>query len=65
MGGLNCPNCGAPKRGSVCEYCGTHFSRYEGQFVIEVEPETVSFYDWSGEVKRVHIGTNVTLKVVE
>lgn len=20
-----CPNCGAPKRGSVCEYCGTQF----------------------------------------
>lgn len=22
---LNCPNCGAPITGSVCEYCGTKF----------------------------------------
>ena len=21
----NCPNCGAPVSGSVCEYCGTKF----------------------------------------
>ncbi len=23
---LNCPNCGAPIKGSTCEYCGTVFS---------------------------------------
>lgn len=22
---MNCPNCGAPIRGAVCEYCGTSF----------------------------------------
>lgn len=22
---LNCPNCGAPRRGTRCEYCGTAF----------------------------------------
>ena len=22
---LNCPNCGAPITGNVCEYCGTVF----------------------------------------
>ena len=22
---LNCPNCGAPRDGPVCEYCGTRF----------------------------------------
>ena len=22
---LNCPNCGAPRHGRVCEYCGTEF----------------------------------------
>ena len=22
---MNCPNCNAPVRGSMCEYCGTHF----------------------------------------
>lgn len=24
----NCPNCGAPVQGAVCEYCGTHFVDY-------------------------------------
>lgn len=23
----NCPNCGAPVQGAVCEYCGTHFEK--------------------------------------
>lgn len=23
----NCPNCGAPVSGSVCEYCGTKFKQ--------------------------------------
>jgi hypothetical protein len=22
---LNCPNCGAPRTGTICEYCGTVF----------------------------------------
>lgn len=22
----NCPNCGAPVQGAVCEYCGTQFT---------------------------------------
>ena len=25
----NCPNCGAPIRGAVCEYCGTIIPRYK------------------------------------
>ena len=25
MKNLNCPNCGVPINGSVCEYCGTRF----------------------------------------
>lgn len=28
---LNCPNCGAPIKGSKCEYCGTMFSDDFGQ----------------------------------
>lgn len=27
MTSTNCPNCGAPRTGDVCEYCGTHFAR--------------------------------------
>lgn len=43
-----CPNCGAPKRGAVCEYCGTHFGRYQGQATVEVESDMTAIYDWSG-----------------
>lgn len=25
----NCPNCGAPITSKVCEYCGTHFSKFQ------------------------------------
>ena len=25
----NCPNCGAPVNGSICEYCGTKFTQEE------------------------------------
>lgn len=24
---VNCPNCGAPINGTICEYCGTDFNR--------------------------------------
>ena len=24
----NCPNCGAPIHGGICEYCGTVFPKY-------------------------------------
>lgn len=30
----NCRNCGAPLRGSVCEYCGTY---YGGQVFMKVD----------------------------
>lgn len=43
-----CPNCGAPKRGAVCEYCGTHFGRYQGQATVEVESDMTAIYDWDG-----------------
>ena len=26
---MNCPNCGAPIRGDVCEYCGTISPLYD------------------------------------
>ena len=25
---MNCPNCGAPVHGDVCEYCGTIIAEY-------------------------------------
>lgn len=60
-----CPNCGAPKRGAVCEYCGTHFGRYQGQATIEVEPELTTIYTWDGSmVYQVVSDYHVTVKVV-
>lgn len=43
MGNMtNCPNCGAPITGSVCEYCGTrHGMRIVGRFPeIKTYPPT-------------------------
>lgn len=63
--GITCPSCGAPKRGAVCEYCGTHFGRYQGQATIEVENDYTTIHDWSGsEVYRVFNGSNVNVTVV-
>ena len=33
---LECPNCGAPVRGSECEYCGTVFERNWGYELVEI-----------------------------
>ena len=41
----NCPNCGAPKRGAVCEYCGTRFDTESAEKIV--------IRDWSGEVVHV------------
>ena len=30
----NCPNCGAPRTGDKCEYCGTVFRRQEPTSVL-------------------------------
>lgn len=46
----NCPNCGAPITGDVCEYCGT---RYGTVFVPASSPpvicETLTIYTIDGE----------------
>ncbi len=47
----NCPNCGAPITGSVCEYCGT---RYGVTVSVPVSPppvicETLTIYTVDGE----------------
>ena len=62
----NCPNCGAPKRGSVCEYCGVHFGRSQGQVSIEVDADVVSIYDWSGSVLCSFVRSqDVNVKIVD
>lgn len=38
----NCPNCGAPITGSVCEYCGT---RHETGITIRFDPPPQMLYD--------------------
>lgn len=62
---INCPNCGAPRRGAVCEYCGTHFWRYQGQATVEIEPDITTIYTWDGSVVyRIVNDYNVNVKVV-
>lgn len=62
---MNCPNCGAPKRGAVCEYCGTHFGHFQGQATVEVEPELTTIYSLDGSmVYQVVNDYHVTVKVV-
>lgn len=61
---MNCPNCGAPKRGAVCEYCGTHFARYQGQATVEVESNYTTIYTCDGrEAYRIYDAPNVTVNV--
>lgn len=33
----NCPNCGAPIQGDICEYCGTVFNKPSGNAAIAEE----------------------------
>lgn len=37
---MNCPNCGAVVKGSVCEYCGTTFENKEINVHIEMKGDT-------------------------
>lgn len=60
----NCPSCGAPKRGAVCQYCGTHFGRYQGQATVEVEPDITTIYSWDGSAYQIANGYNVNVKVI-
>lgn len=61
----DCPNCGAPKRGAVCEYCGTHFGRYQGQVTVEVEPDITTIYSWDGTIAYKFIkSSNIDVRVV-
>jgi len=42
----NCPNCGAPRHGNKCEYCGT---------VFQVEP--VNYYVPADASSRINMST--------
>lgn len=51
---MNCPNCGAPITGKVCEYCGTRHAQEAEQVRIDVNYEYTIIRDWDGnEVYRV------------
>ena len=60
---VSCPNCGAPKHGAKCEYCGTNFTRYQGQAIVEVEQEFVDIYSWDGVVMRIPQTPNVRVVI--
>ena len=38
----NCPNCGAPRTGTICEYCGTIFYN---QDYIDIRKAQKSYYN--------------------
>ena len=58
---MNCPNCGAPKRGYECRYCGTSFARYQGDVVIEQTRDFVDVFTADGHVYKFPTGytTNI------
>lgn len=41
----SCPNCGAPVRGSVCDYCGSVFEKVDTESVLYLPPlsQSISF----------------------
>lgn len=39
----NCPNCGAPRSGAVCEYCGTRHNLGGSTFVQLFAPSWMVF----------------------
>lgn len=61
----NCPNCGAPVSGKVCDYCGTRHAKESESVTITVTNEYTSIFDWGGnEVYRVLAG-NEAYRVAE
>lgn len=51
----NCPNCGAPVTGGVCEYCGT---RHGVTVLVPASPtpvirETITMHTVDGETHRI------------
>ena len=50
----HCPNCGALKRGIVCEYCGTRF--HESAYTqIHLDNDVTVVKDWSGDIVHAFI----------
>lgn len=48
----NCPNCGAPVTGRVCEYCGTRHAKESEHIRIDVKAEYTEVCSWDGAVVR-------------
>lgn len=50
----NCPNCGAPVQGAVCEYCGTLFTLQPTtqEFVYTFHGEPIDSYEILEELRR-------------
>ena len=44
---MSCPNCGAPIRGPVCEYCGTVFDR-SSEVTLHSDKATTKTFDAFG-----------------
>ena len=46
----NCPNCGAPVIGRVCEYCGTRHAQENEHIRIDAKAEYTDVFSWDGSV---------------
>lgn len=63
---MNCPNCGAPVTGRVCDYCGTVHAKESEQVTIVDDYDYTIIRDWDGiEVYRVRNIPTVKLVVGE
>ena len=49
----NCPNCGAPKHGSTCEYCGTALHDDSRDVVIDCSCDETVVKDWAENIVKV------------
>ena len=47
---LNCPNCGAPRHGGECEFCGTRFGGSDIRIDVKCDVDETLIRDWTGEV---------------
>lgn len=60
----NCPNCGAPIKGSTCEYCGTTFSvdteaLQSAKKIEELYSDAISAFKTYGDVINQYIDDDI------
>ncbi len=58
----NCPNCGAPITGSVCEYCGT---RHNTGITIRFDPPPQMLYDTLLLSRRIQQCSSAELEILQ